>query len=139
MSSLLRVKTMKMIIKTRYFNNINGNWMQPTIHVSVLYFANVDDMQNQRNWLGKIIWEGDVNILDYEIDIPAPPEGETYLFLAVAPDGTYSRQDPYPYIDDMIIYLDLFPPRIVAPEPEPTSRVLKPKLTRKKNRKKSED
>lgn len=136
---------MKMIIRTRYYNNVNGKWLQLTVHVSVLYFKNVNDMQDQKYWLGEVIWEGDMDT-EQEIDVPAPPTRETYLFRAVAPDGTYTQTDPYPYTEGMIIDLNLFPSRKSVPEPEPTPRVLKPKLTRKeqlearkKNRKKSED
>lgn len=131
---------MKMIIRTRYYNNVNGKWLQPTVHVSVLYFKNVNDMQDQKYWLGEVIWEGDMDT-EQEIDVPAPPTRETYLFRAVAPDGTYTQTDPYPYTEGMIIDLNLFPDwHKPAPEPEPTPIIKKPRLTReeqKAERKKS--
>lgn len=67
---------MKMIIRTRYYNNVNGKWLQLTVHVSVLYFKNVNDMQDQKYWLGEVIWEGDMDT-EQEIDVPAPPTRET--------------------------------------------------------------
>jgi len=110
-----------MVINTRYYNNLDGSWLLNEVKVSVLYFKDFHDMQDQKYWLGKVVWEGQVKG-SVTIDVDPPPEGETYLFRAIAQDGTYTQTDPYPYVDGMVVDLNMFPDwHKPTPEPEPKS------------------